>query len=185
MLNRIQQETDQRMQKAIEALKHEMHKIRTGRAHPSILDGIKVVYYGNETPLNQIATISVADARTLAITPWEKSMIPAIEKAIHGAEMGLNPVTSGDTTRVPLPPLTEDRRKELTKMVRATAENSRVSLRNVRRDANNELKEGLKRKEISEDDEHRLQDQIQKLTDKYISEVDKMVHAKEAELMEV
>ncbi len=185
MTTNVEKNTEQRMQKAIEAFKSELNKLRTGRAHPSLLDNVKVSYYGNETPLSQIATINVADARTLMISPWEKSMIPAIEKAIMSADLGLNPVTSGDTTRVPLPALTEERRKEFIKLVKAAAEQARVGLRNVRRDANNELKESLKKKEISEDDERRQQDHIQKTTDKFIAEVDKLTQAKEHELMEV
>lgn len=174
-----------RMQKGIEAFKHELSRMRTGRAHPSLLEQVRVDYYGNETPLSQVSNITVGDARTLVITPWEKKMTPVIEKAIMSAGLGLNPATSGDVIRVPLPPLTEERRKDLIKVVRAEAENARVSIRNARRDANNALKELLKKKEITEDDERRTTDNIQKLTDKYIAEVDKMLATKETDLMAI
>ena len=185
MLANLQQQTDQRMHKAIDAFKNELNKLRTGRAHPSLLDNIRVSYYGNETPLSQVANVSVADSRTLLISPWEKAMIPAIEKAILSSDLGLNPITTGDSTRVPLPALTEERRREFIKLVKAAAEAARVGLRNIRRDANNDLKEALKKKEISEDDERRLQESIQKTTDKFIAEIDKLTHTKEQELMEV
>jgi ribosome recycling factor len=184
-MSNVLKDAEVRMHKSIEALKQDMSKVRTGRAHPSILDHVRVDYYGTPTALNQVANVSVADSRTLAITPWEKKMIPAIEKAVLMADLGLNPVTSGEVIRVPLPALTEDRRKELTKIVRAEAETARVSIRNVRRDANNGLKEALKNKEIAEDEERRLTDSIQKLTDKFIAEVDQLVAAKETELMAV
>jgi ribosome recycling factor len=185
MLDKMQKDAEQRMQKAIDAFKNELNKVRTGRAHPSLLDAVRVPYYGNETPLSQIATINVSDARTLMVTPWEKQMIPAIEKAIMSAALGLNPVTSGDAMRVPLPAMNEERRREMIKLVRQVAEAGRVALRNIRRDANTTLKEVLKKKEISEDDERRMQETVQKLTDKYIAEIDKLVHGKEAELLEV
>lgn len=185
MLDKMQKDAEHRMQKAIEAFKNELNKVRTGRAHPSLLDTVKVSYYGNETPLSQIATINVSDARTLMVTPWEKQMIPAIEKAIMSADLGLNPVTSGDGMRVPLPAMNEERRREMIKLVRSVAENGRVALRNIRRDANTTLKEILKKKEISEDDDRRMQDIVQKLTDKYIAEIDKLVQGKETELLEV
>lgn len=185
MFESIKATAESKMKKALEALQNELAKLRTGRAHPSLLDHVRVKYYDNEVPLNQVANITVSDARSLMITPWEKSLVPAIEKAIMMADLGLNPATSGSVIRVPMPPLTEERRKEMTKLVRNEAENSRVIIRNLRRDANNTLKEWLKKKEISEDDERRAQDAIQKLTDKYIVDVDKMAAAKEKELMEV
>jgi ribosome recycling factor len=178
-------DVEARMQKTVESFKHDIQKVRTGRAHPSLLEQIRVDYYGNETPLNQVANITVSDARTLTITPWEKKMTPAIEKAIHASNLGLNPATSSDVIRVPLPALTEERRKEMGKIVRTEAETARVSVRNARRDANNALKEKLKNKEIPEDEERRSTDNIQKLTDKYIAEIDQIMAAKEAELMAI
>jgi ribosome recycling factor len=173
------------MQKAVEAFKIDISKIRTGRAHPSLLDQVRVDYYGTETPLSQVANISVADSRTLAITPWEKKMIPVIEKAIMTSNLGLNPATSSEVIRVPLPALTEERRKELSKVVRNEAESGRVVIRNIRRDANNALKESLKNKEIAEDEERRMTENIQKLTDKFIAEIDHLLAAKESELMAI
>ena len=181
----IRKEAEAKMVKTLEALKNDLSKLRTGRAHPSLLEHIKVDYYGTPTPLSQVANVSVGDARTLMVTPWEKNLIQAIEKAILTAELGLNPSNSGSAIRVPLPPLNEERRKELTKVVKNEGENARVAVRNVRRDANNHYKELLKAKTMSEDDERRAQDAMQKLTDKYIAEVDKLLTAKEAELMEV
>lgn len=183
MTQKIIQDAEKRMQKGIEVFKQEIAKLRTGRAHPSLLEHIKVDYYGNPTPLNQVANITVADARTINITPWEKKMVQAIEKAIMTSDLGLNPATSGEVIRVPLPALTEERRKELTKVVRNESETARVSIRNVRRDANNAIKEILKKKEITEDDERRSNETIQKLTDKYIAEIDKLLATKETELM--
>lgn len=185
MLNTIKDTGESRMKKAIEAFQNELTKLRTGRASASLLDHLRVANYGNEVPINQVATISVSDARTLLITPWEKTMVQAIEKAIMTSDLGLNPVTAGTAIRVPLPPLNEERRKELAKLVKGEAENARVSIRNARRDANNQLKELLKKKEISEDDERRSQDSIQKVTDKYIAEVDQIAAHKEKELMEI
>lgn len=185
MAQNIIQDAEKRMQKGIEAFKQEIAKLRTGRAHPSLLEHIRVDYYGNLTPLNQVANVVVADARTLTITPWEKKMVQAIEKAIMTSDLGLNPATSGEIIRVPLPALTEERRKELIKVVRNESETARVSIRNVRRDANNAFKESLKKKEITEDEERRASDNIQKLTDKYIAEVDKLLAAKETELMSI
>lgn len=185
MTTKTIQDTEARMQKGIEAFKHELAKMRTGRAHPSLLEQIRVDYYGNETPLSQVANINVADARTLVITPWEKKLIPVIEKAIMVSGLGLNPATSGEVIRVPLPALTEERRKDLIRIVRGEAENARVSIRNLRRDANTAIKESLKKKEITEDDEKRLSDNIQKLTDKYIAEVDQMLATKETDLMSI
>lgn len=184
-MSNVVKDVESRMQKSIEAFKQAMSKVRTGRAHPSLLDHVRVDYYGNETPLSQVANITIADARTLAITPWEKKMIPLIEKAIMTSDLGLNPATTSEVIRVPLPALTEQRRKELTKVVRSEAETARVSIRNVRRDANNALKEQLKNKEIAEDEERKLIDAIQKSTDKFIAEVDTLLTAKETELMAI
>lgn len=185
MIEPIKTATEARMKKSLEALQVELTKLRTGRAHPSLLDQIRVPYYGNDVPLSQVASVTVGDARTLVVTPWEKTVVQAIEKAIMTSDLGLNPATSGTVIRVPLPPLTEERRKELARLVKATAEDARVSVRNARRDANNQCKDLLKKKEISEDEERRSQDLIQKLTDKYIADVDKLAEAKEKELMEV
>lgn len=185
MIEAIFTESTQRMEKAIAALKNEMNKLRSGRAHPSLLDHVMVNYYGNETPINQVANITVEDPRTLGISPWEKSLVPAIEKAIMTADLGLNPATSGNIIRVPLPAMTEDRRKEMIRIVRQEAEQARVSVRNARRDANGSVKELLKAKDISEDDERRAEDRIQKLTDKFVKEIDDILAKKEKELMEV
>lgn len=185
MLETIKKNTETKMQKSIEAFQSNLSKMRTGRAHPSLLDQVKVPYYGNDVPLSQVANITVSDSRTLSIAPWEKNLVPAIEKAILIAGLGLNPTTSGNAIRVPLPPLTEERRKEMIRIIRGEGEEARVVVRNIRRDANNELKELLKKKEITEDDERRSQDVIQKLTDKFIAELDKLLVVKEAELMEV
>ncbi len=185
MISEIKQEAQTRMKKSVEALHHEFTKIRTGRAHPSLLDHIKVDYYGNETALSQVASISVSDPRTLLVTPWEKNMVAAIEKAIINSDLGLNPATAGTAIRIPMPPLNEARRKDLIKVVRGEAEQAKVAVRNARRDANNDLKEYLKAKEISEDDERRGQELVQKLTDQYIEEIDKVLAVKEADLMEV
>jgi ribosome recycling factor len=184
-MHTVTKDAETRMQKSIESFKHELTKLRTGRAHPSLLDHIRVDYYGTPTQLSQVSSITIGDARTLVITPWEKKLIAAIEKAIITSDLGLNPASTGDLIRVPLPPLTEDRRKELTKVVRTEAENARVSIRNVRRDANTAVKELLKKKTITEDDERRLEDLVQKLTDKYSAEVDQIAAAKEKELMAV
>jgi len=185
MINEVKNTAEQRMKKSVEAMQTEMAKIRTGRAHPSLLESISVPYYGNETPLSQVANVTVTDSRTLTVTPWEKSMVSVVEKAILTSDLGLNPATSGNAIRVPLPPLTEERRKEMIKITRSEAEQARVAIRNVRRDANNQLKDLLKGKDITEDDEHRAQDDIQKLTDKYIKDVDAHLATKEADLMEV
>lgn len=185
MIDDILKDAEVRMGKSIEALKSEMSKIRTGRAHTSLLDQITVSYYGNETPLNQVANVSVEDARTLSVTPWEKTMVQDIEKAIMSSDLGLNPATSGLTIRIPLPPLTEERRKDMVKIVRAEAENGRVAIRNIRRDANADFKSLLKEKEISEDDERRAEELIQKLTDKKIADIEKILEEKEADLMSV
>ena len=171
------------MSKSVEALHKAFTKIRTGRAHPSLLDQINVSYYGSETPLSQVANVSVEDARTLKVTPWEKDMIQAIEKAILSSDLGLNPSSQGMTIRIPLPPLTEERRRDLVKVVRNEAEQGRVAIRNIRRDANNEIKEALKEKLISEDEARNGEDKIQKITDKYIKEVEKQLEVKEADLL--
>lgn len=184
-MHKIIQDADGRMQKGIEAFKHAMSKVRTGRANPSLLEHLRVDYYGNQVPLNQVSNISVADARTLAITPWEKRMTQAIEKAIMTSDLGLNPVTSGDLIRVPLPAITEERRKDLIKLVRNEAETARVSIRNVRRDTNAAIKELLKNKGIAEDEERRLNDATQKLTDKFTAEVEVLLAAKEKDLMAI
>lgn len=184
-MHKVISDIESRMQRSIEAFKVEMSKVRTGRAHPSLLDHVRVDYYGNETPLSQVSNITIGDARTLVITPWEKRMTPAIEKAVMAAGLGLNPTTSGDIIRIPLPALTEERRKDLTKVVRNEAETARVSIRNLRRDANTALKELLKNKDIAEDEERRLVDTVQKLTDKYTAEVDQLLAVKEKDLMAI
>ncbi len=176
---------EQKMQKSLETLKADLGKVRTGRAHTGILDHIQVDYYGNPTPLSQVANVSLLDARTISVSPWEKKMVSVIEKAIREANLGLNPAAMGELIRVPMPPLTEERRRDLAKVVKGEAENARVAVRNVRRDANNALKELLKSKKISEDEERRAQDDIQKLTDRFIAEIDKALAAKEADLMAV
>ena len=173
------------MKKSLVALENAFKKIRTGRAHPSILDGVMVPYYGADTPLKQVANVSIDDGRTLAITAYERQLIPEIEKAIMKADLGLNPSSNGDLIRVPMPPLTEQTRKEMTKVCKAEAEQGRVSIRNIRRDANSDLKDLLKEKEISEDEERKGQDDIQKLTDKHIATIEDMLKKKEADLMEV
>ncbi len=185
MINEIKNDAKNRMGKTVESLKHDLMKIRTGRAHTSLLDSISVEYYGSETPLNQVANVSVLDSRTLSIQVWEKQMIPVVEKAILSSNLGLNPATNGELIRIPLPPLTEETRKGLIKVVRAEGENAKVAIRNIRRDANSTLKELEKEKEISEDEEHRAQDEIQKLTDKHVKEIDQILAEKEKELMEI
>ena len=184
MINEIQKDAQDRMEKSLEAFKNQISKVRTGRASPSLLDGITVEYYGSATPLRQLANVTVEDSRTLAISVFDRSMSPAIEKAIMASDLGLNPSSAGTVIRVPLPPLTEERRKDLIKVVRGDAEQGRIAIRNVRRDANDKVKALLKDKEISEDDERRSQDDIQKLTDSYIKKVDEALAQKEAELME-
>ncbi len=185
MINDVKADAESRMLKSIDAFKVTLSKIRTGRAHPSLLDHISVSYYGVDTPLNQAANVSVQDSRTLQITPFDKSLTEAIEKAIMNSDLGLNPMSAGAVIRVPLPPLTEERRKDLIKVVRGEAENARVAIRNIRRDANSTFKDLLKEKEISEDDDRRAQDDIQKITNKHIELVDKVLAEKEAELMEI
>ncbi len=185
MINEINADAKTRMQKSIESLENNLSKLRTGRAHPSLLDHIKISYYDVETPLNQVASITIENSRTLAVTPWEKQMIATIEKALRTANLGLNPATAGTVIRVPLPALTEERRKDLTRLVRDEGEQARVAVRNIRRDANQHFKDLLKDKEISEDEERKAQTDIQKLTDAFISDIDKAVSTKEAGLMEV
>ncbi|MCS5562549.1 MAG: ribosome recycling factor [Marinobacter nauticus] len=185
MINDIKAEAEKKMKKSLEALHSAFNKIRTGRAHPAILDSVMVNYYGQETPLKQVASVNVEDNRTLTVAPWEKNLVPTIEKAIMTSDLGLNPATSGDIIRVPMPMLTEETRKEMVKQAKADAEHGRVSIRNARRDANHMIKELVKEKAISEDDQHRGEDEIQKLTDKYIAEVEKMLKSKEEDLMAV
>lgn len=184
-MQKVIKDAEARMRKSIDAFKTEITKLRTGRANPSILDHIRIDYYGSPMPINQVANINATDARTLTISPWEKSMVQAIEKAIRESDLGLNPATSGDLIRVPMPALNEERRKELIKVVRTEAEAARVSIRNVRRDANAELKELLKGKQITEDEERRFSDDVQKLTDKFVVEVDHLTTAKESDLMAI
>ena len=185
MTAEIQKRASERMKKSIESLKHELAKIRTGRAHPSLLEHVRVSYYGSDVPLSQVANVTAEDARMLAITPYERTMIPVIEKAIMTSDLGLNPNTTGVVIRVPLPALTEQRRKELAKVARHEAENGRVAVRNIRRDANNELKAAVKDKRISEDEEKRSQDQVQKLTDQHIKEIDALLEDKEKDLLAI
>ena len=185
MITDVKKSAEQKMQKSLEALKVDLSKVRSGRAHTGLLDHVTVDYYGAHTPVNQVANINLIDARTIGVIPWEKKMANAIEKAIRDSDLGLNPMTVGDIIRVPMPPLTEERRRDLIKVVKHEAETVRVAMRNIRRDANAHLKELLKSKEISEDDERRGQDEIQKLTDRFISEIDKVLQVKEAELMAV
>ena len=185
MIADIKKTAEDKMKKSLEALKVDFGKVRTGRAHPGILDHVKVDYYGSDMPINQVANISVIDAHTLGVQPWEKPMVAKVEKAIRDADLGLNPASMGDIIRVPMPPLTEERRKELVKLVRGEAENGKVAVRNIRRDAITHLKELVKNKESSEDEERRAQDDVQKLTDKYIAEIDKATAEKEKDLMAV
>jgi ribosome recycling factor len=185
MIADVKKSADQKMQKTLEALKVDLGKVRTGRAHTGLLDHITVDYYGTPTPLKQVANLTLPDARTIAVTPYEKRMAPVIEKAIRDSDLGLNPSTMGELVRVPMPALTEERRKELIKVVKHEAESARVAVRNVRRDANTHLKELVKDKKVSEDDERRAQDDVQKLTDRYIAEIDKVLHAKEADLLAI
>jgi len=185
MINEIKKEAQERMKKTLESLDHAFAKIRTGRAHPSILDSVMVSYYGSDTPLRQVANVIAEDSRTLALTVFDRSMIQAVEKAIMTADLGLNPATAGTTIRVPMPALTEETRKGYTKQARQEAESARVAVRNIRRDALAQLKDLVKEKEISEDEERRAQDEVQKLTDKHVAEVDKALESKEADLMAV
>ena len=176
---------EQKMQKSIEAFKADLAKVRTGRAHTGLLDHVQVDYYGSMVPISQVAAVSLADARTISVQPWEKKMVQAVEKAIRDGDLGLNPATMGDVIRVPMPPLTEERRRELTKVVKGEAEGAKVAVRNLRRDANEQFKKLVKDKTISEDDERRGVDDVQKLTDKYVAEIDRLVGEKEKEIMTV
>jgi len=185
MIEEIKKDASERMNKSALLLKNGFTKIRTGRAHTSLLDHITVEYYGSQVPLNQVANINVEDGRSLIVAPWERPMIPVIEKAIHKSDLGLNPSSGGESIRIPMPPLTEENRRDLAKIARAEAEGARISIRNIRRDANNDVKDFLKEKEISEDEARRGEDQIQKLTDDHIKAVDKALEAKEADLMEL
>ncbi|HWW19502.1 MAG TPA: ribosome recycling factor [Steroidobacteraceae bacterium] len=185
MLDDIKKEATQRMQKCVLVFQADLKKLRTGRAHPSLIEHLKVDYYGSEVPLQQVSNISVEDARTLVVSPWEKSMVGPIEKAIHKSELGLTPNTAGTVIRIPLPPLTEERRRDITKIVRQDAESARVGVRNVRRDSLADLKEMLKEKLLSQDDERRGQEEIQKLTDRFVAEIDQQLAAKEKEILQV
>jgi ribosome recycling factor len=176
---------EQKMQRSIDAFKNDLSKIRTGRAHTGLLDHIQVDYYGSPVPISQVANLTLIDARTIGVQPWEKKMVPVVEKAIRESDLGLNPATQGDLIRVPMPALTEERRRELTKVVKSEGETAKVAVRNLRRDANEHLKKLVKDKEISEDDERRAGDEVQKLTDKFVAEIDKLVQTKEAEIMTV
>jgi ribosome recycling factor len=185
MIDDIKSDAKTRMGKSVESLVHELAKVRTGRAHPSLLDHIRVDYYGSEVPISQVANINVEDARTLTVVPWEKTMVAVVEKAILTSDLGLNPMSAGTVIRVPMPPLTEERRKDLIRVVRHEAEGAKVAVRNIRRDANHDLKDLVKEKMISEDDEHRGQDVIQGLTDQHIKEIDNLLAEKEKDLMEI
>ncbi len=185
MIADIKKTAEQKMAKSVETLKTDLSKVRTGRAHTGLLDHIHVDYYGARMPLSQVANLTLADARTVTVQPWEKKMVPVIEKAIRDSDLGVNPATSGDVIRVPMPPLTEERRRELIKVVRHEAENARVAVRNIRRDANEHLKKLLKDHAVAEDDERRAQEEVQKLTDRFIVEIDKVLSAKEADLMAI
>jgi ribosome recycling factor len=181
----IRKSTEQKMLKSIESLKSDLAKVRTGRAHTGLLDHIQVEYYGSMVPLSQVAGIGLADARTISVQPWEKKMLPVIEKAIRESDLGLNPASQGDVLRVPMPSLTEERRRELAKVIKHEGENARVAVRNLRRDANQGLKDLLKKKDISEDEERRAQDDVQKLTDRFVADIDKLVAEKEKEILTV
>lgn len=185
MIEDIKKDASIRMGKSVDSFNNELTKIRTGRAHVSLLDQVTVDYYGSMVPISQVGNVIAEDARTILVTPWEKDMVKAVEKAIMTSDLGLNPATAGVAIRVPMPPLTEERRRELVKVVKHEAENAKVAVRNIRRDANGDLKDLLKEKEISEDDERKGQDAIQKLTDKHIVDIDKLLAVKEAELMEI
>ncbi len=185
MIAEIRKTTEHKMQKSLEALKADLGKVRTGRAHTGLLDHVMVDYYGNPTPINQVSNITLVDARTIGVQPYEKNMVGPVERAIRDSDLGLNPASQGELIRVPMPMLTEERRRDLIKVVRSEGENAKVAVRNIRRDANNHLKEALKNKEIAEDEERRTQDEVQKLTDRFVAEIDKMLAAKEADLMAV
>ncbi|MGE5097598.1 MAG: ribosome recycling factor [Betaproteobacteria bacterium] len=184
-VNDIKKQTTDKMAKSVDTLKHDLAKVRTGRAHTGLIDHLRVDYYGSEMPINQVANVSLADARTISIQPFEKKMVHAVEKAIRDSDLGVNPATSGDVIRVPMPPLTEERRRELTKIVKHEGENAKVAVRNIRRDAITHLKDLLKKSDIGEDEEKRAQDEIQKMTDKAIADIDKLIAEKERDLMAV
>jgi ribosome recycling factor len=185
MIADVKKSTEQKMKKTLETLKADLGKIRTGRAHTGLLDHVLVDYYGTPTPISGVANVTLLDARTIGVTPWDKKMVGVVEKTIRDSDLGLNPATLGETVRVPMPALTEERRRDLIKVVHREAENARIAVRNIRRDANNHLKDLLKQKKVAEDEERRAQDEVQKLTDRYISEVDKALAAKEADLIAV
>jgi len=185
MIAELKKTTEQKMHRSIEVLKADLAKVRTGRAHTGLLDHVMVEYYGSMVPISQIANVTLVDARTIGVQPWEKPMVQKVEKAIRDSDLGLNPANQGDIIRVPMPALTEERRRDLTKVVRHEGENAKIAVRNLRRDANQQLKDAIKDKTISEDDERRAQDDIQKLTDKHISEIDKLLAQKEQELMQI
>ncbi|HEX7455203.1 MAG TPA: ribosome recycling factor [Gallionella sp.] len=185
MIAEIRKDTEQRMRKSLDALRADLSKVRTGRAHTGLLDHVMVDYYGSPTLVTQVANITLVDARTIGVQPWEKNMVGKVERAIRDADLGLNPATNGDLIRVPMPMLTEERRRDMIKLIKSEGEDAKIAVRNIRRDANHALKELLKKKEISEDDERRVQDEIQKLTDRFVLEIDQMLAAKEVELMAV
>ena len=185
MLDDIKKDARERMTKCVQTFQADLKKLRTGRAHPSLIEHLKVDYYGNDTPLNQVANIAVEDGRTLVVSPWEKTMVQAIEKAIHKSDLGLNPMTAGTVIRIPMPALTEERRRDITKVLRQDAESARVAVRNVRRDVMNDIKDLLKEKLVSQDDEKRAEVEVQKLTDKHIADIEQLVAAKEKEVMQV
>jgi len=185
MIVEIKKTTEQKMQKSLEALRADLGKVRTGRAHTGLLDHVMVDYYGSPTQITQVANVTLVDSRTIGVQPWEKNMVGPVERAIRDSDLGLNPATNGDLIRVPMPMLTEERRRDLIKVVKSEGEDAKIAVRNIRRDANNTLKEALKKKEIAEDEERRMQDEVQKLTDRFVAEIDKMLAAKEADLMAV
>jgi len=185
MIADVKKTTEQKMQKSLDALKADLGKVRTGRAHTGLLDHVMVDYYGNPTLITQVANVTLVDARTIGVQPWEKNMVGPVERAIRDADLGLNPATNGDLIRVPMPMLTEERRRDLIKVIKSEGENAKIAVRNIRRDANHSLKESLKNKEIAEDVERRLQDEVQKLTDRFVAEIDKALAAKETDLMAV
>ena len=185
MIDDILKDAESRMGKSVDSLRNELIKIRTGRAHPSLLDQLMVDYYGTDTPINQVANVTVEDSRTLAVAPWEKQMVPIVEKAIINSGLGLNPATTGNLIRIPMPPLTEERRRELVKVVKGDGESAKIAVRNIRRDANGDFKDLLKEKDISEDESRDAEDSVQKLTDKFVSSVDEVIAVKEKELMEI
>ena len=185
MLDEIKKDASNRMDKSVASLQQELTKVRTGRAHTSLLDHITVEYYGSQVPLNQVSNVTIEDSRTLVVTPWEKDMVKPIEKAIMASDLGLNPATAGTIIRVPLPPLTEERRKDLIRVVRHEAEGGRVAIRNIRRDALSDIKDLLKEKMIGEDDEHRAHDEVQKITDQHVAKIDAILAEKESDLMEI